>query len=342
MLKKCVLCLDKRYPPCTVIRVPIYNNKPKYYKFLNFLKKDVAEEKKYLGCNEACPGAIHLNKRGLFLNSKNCVGIGLCLINCPYNVLKFDSNFVVRLGTLPKAEVKKLQDRVSNFFQGELVNLPLKIINSKRYSLEDYTSINEVEHLSVWAGSILRFLSSRDSYLGLEIEILRAKDPRDGRLDICVRSEDNILVLESKVSLKKAVIENRFHTQIQAYKKATSKFIKRYNKEFQKNVKRHALLLIGGRESDLLPLGHPDNTGKIGGYSERFYKIIDREKIKFVSASALWCMMTYSVVRNRLYWESFFKKSLFKKNASGLLSGGLISKKGSKFILNPIPKRLIG
>lgn len=334
----CSLCKDKDYPPCTVFSIPTFNNKPKYHKFYNFLRQDIVGEKKYLTCEEACPDSLILDEVGLKLNSENCIGVGLCLINCPFGVLEFNSNFSVQQGPLSEDERAELRRKVGCFFNGNPFPVPEKIVGGRRISLETYTAEKETKHLSTWAASVLKFLSGDShSYVGLEIEILRAKKPRDGRIDVCARSGDDVLIVESKVSLEKAVTEGSFHIQMKGYLEESEKFISKYNKLFDASLRRYAILLIGGRESDLLPPGHKSNTGVVGGYNKRFYEIVEREKIKFVSATALWCLLVWSVVAGRkLHWDLVCEDVLFKKNVFGLLSGGIVAKERDKFLLKSV------
>ncbi len=312
----------------SVFSVPIFNNSPKYRKFYNFLIRDVIGVKKFLTCDNTCPNALNISEESFNINPHECIGTGLCLINSTEKILKYNENFEI-VPFSNKINDIALMGKVDTFFKGIPVSLPSKILDGKISNLEAYTATNETDHMSVWASSVLNYLSTdSNKYYGLEIEIIREENPRDGRIDICVRNGSEVLIVESKVSIKKAVIESRFNLQINAYLKETQKIVDEYNVNFKDAVKRNAVLLIGDKEADLYPSSSEYSTGNIGGYTDRFYKTVLQDNIKFVSVSALWCLMVYSVVKDkRIDWSVLFNKYLFgsaNTNHVGLLSAGVI------------------
>lgn len=220
---------------------------------------------------------------------------------------------------------------VSNFFKGRYNKLPTFKVDSDGFNkykiFEDFTSKDEVHNISLWAISCLKYLSfTEETRLGKELEIIQANNPRDGRLDAVVLTKNQIVVLESKVSLTSLLSEGRYKYQIPSYLSEGVKIVNEYNKRMSNGYEFTIFLLIGGDETDLYPPEHPDCiTGQVGDISKIFYDSLIKYNIKFISANALWALATTSEVFNKkLYWYELLPSLYKEKDVIGLLSGGIV------------------
>ena len=101
-------------------------------------------------------------------------------------------------------------------------------------------------------------------------------------------------------------------------------------------------MIVGGNETDLLPPNHPDCSSRTGNKSKRFYHDLIKFDMRFISADAILLMMLYSLYyKKRLCWDLLFNV-LFKDDAVGLLTAGLICKqKNGLFEIRKIPNNII-
>jgi len=243
----------------------------------------------------------------------------------PVSFLNFDSNFIKTSSDID----------VDLFFKGRAIKLPKFEIKNEHFKVykrfEDFTSKNEVNNISLWALDCLKHLSEENnSQFGKELEVPIPSNPRDARLDVVSRDASQILILESKVRLRDALVEDRFKVQIPSYYKACEQMTEKFNLDNNKDYQITIFLLIGGEETDLYPPDNPDcTTGKVGEISKIFYDDLKKYKIKFISANALWCLLTYSTIKARVRWNDILPK-IFADNATiGLLSGGKVVLKNS-------------
>lgn len=101
-------------------------------------------------------------------------------------------------------------------------------------------------------------------------------------------------------------------------------------------------LIIGGRETDLLPSDHAYCSSNVGNKSERFYRDLTKFGIKFISANAILTMILFSLYnKKRLCWDILLNSLLKEENFIGLVSGGMIIKKQDRIILKEISRSLI-
>lgn len=324
-----------------IISIPLYSNKPKNKKFSNFLGSISKDEESWPSCHKDIQ-ALEVDLEYKKINSEKCIG---CL-NCITSNTKF-----VRLENEVKKELWKLlfEDKdwivekieTKKIFNGSRIELPNYNTFERKYAtFEDYTTTNEVEHISLWGLSTLRFLSSKNPIVGREIEIYQSEFPRDGRLDICFKCNNYVLVVEAKTDFISLVTENRFIQQMPKYQIECNKII---NNEFNlENLNLELLLLIGGNETDLFPPTHSDCTSIVGDKAQKFYEDIDKNKIKFISANALWILGLNAIFSNsKICWDLLFPKIFSDENVVGLVTSGVIVKKKNGFEINPIPRQTI-
>jgi hypothetical protein len=248
----------------------------------------------------------------------------------PVSFLNSDSNF-----SKTTADID-----VDLFFNGRAVKLPKFDIKDRSFNMykrfEDFTSKNEVNNISLWALDCLKYLSEgNDSQFGKELEVPIPINPRDARLDVVSRDGSHILILESKVRLKNALEEGRFKIQIPSYYKECKQMTDTFNSDKNNDYGVTIFLLIGGEETDLYPPNNPDcTTGKVGNLSRAFYHDLEKDKIKFISANALWCILMYSRIKQtRVMWNEILPKLFIDDSTIGLLSGGKVVSKGSSIAI---------
>ena len=223
---------------------------------------------------------------------------------------------------------------ISDFANKAFSGLPIKLPNSKQTiknrfpNLESFTKIDETKNIQPWATGILLNCCSQSNSISMEVPVFNNKYDRNGRLDICCKTEKTLIVMESKTSLDDALHDERF---IEQQKKYTSEILKS-TKNF------NYLTLLGGPESDLYPSDSPFCTGKIGRKTERFYKLIVENNIHFISASALWLMACCYIIKGDNYsWDKIIPKVFSSNDIIGLVSAGLVRKKDNySYIIEPL------
>jgi NAD-dependent dihydropyrimidine dehydrogenase PreA subunit len=329
-------------PLYSIVTLPTYDNKPKYKKFLNFIENIVVSSTKWPTCDNVDIGALEVEKKKVFINTDKCIGCLLCL-SSQRNLDSLSSDIRTILSFIV-TNYNQIKSRLENDpFNGKQLDMPNYTgADRKLKSLSDFTSTKETKHIALWATELFNFLSkSENSRMGKEIEIVKSTKPRDGRLDACIISDDNILVCETKVDLDTLLTENRFVVQIPSYKAECQRIIDAHNKKPSPNKKLQIYLLIGGNESDLYPPDSEYCTSNVGEKAQKFYSQLVKYDIKFISADALWLMVLYSLLKKkRLCWDLILDK-IFTKNAIGLVTAGIITHEKSKFYVNKISKELL-
>lgn len=243
------------------------------------------------------------------------------------------------LPTKEKVDKFDTENFLNSVFNGRIVLLPHFNITDpdieKYERFEEFTKRDEVNNIALWVLAAIKYLSlSSDLLLGKELEIIQSENPRDGRLDDVAIKEKVALVFETKTDLRLALAENRFLYQIPNYTKECLALMNKY----RKGGTTHVLLGIGGEETDMYPPGHLDcTTGNVGDMSKIFYDKILEKNIRFISANALWCLVVYKFITNKKIDLVDFVSSVFSnKNSIGLLSGGIVARKGDSFIVQPV------
>ena len=333
--------IKNKLPKFTYINIPNYSNKPKYTKFKNFLENKVTNIEPWLTCEGI--KALILKDNFVCIDNDKCIGCFFCL-SSQRDIASLEGNIDDILDQIiPNYSELKEKIQTDDIFNGKIIELPIYTGERKYHRFSDFTSVNETKHISMWGCSVLNFLSSdMTPRIGKEVEIKKMDYPRDGRLDICVLSKNKLLICESKVDLDSLLTENRYRIQIPSYTSECRKFIDDYNLKFNEELSFQLPLLIGGEETDLLPLTHPLCTSITGNKSKRFYDNLIKHNIQFISANALWSMVLRSMINGRrLCWDLLFDK-IFKKNTIGLLSGGkVILNENREYELKKIPTELL-
>ncbi len=283
-------------------------------------------------------GALLVDDKNLKIDTNKCIGCLLCLSSSTkWDSLENDPTAILS-AIIPDFETLKNEIESKDIFNGSIFNLPIYGGNRNITSFSDFTSKNETKHISLWACSILKFLSSDlNARIGKEIDILKMGNPRDGRLDVCVISEDNIIICEAKTTLDSLLSENNYRLQIPSYTKECSRILENYNTENKTNKKAQLYLLVGGEETDLFPPDSPLCTSIAGNKGTRFYRDLIKYDIKFISANALWLMILRSaVLKKKLCWDLLFEK-IFSENSLGLLTAGIAKTTGANtFVLDSV------
>ena len=277
---------------------------------------------------------ISIEDNQLNINDNNCIKCLFCCSGMNVDNISIDNEFNI---LLKKSESITQTDFHNQVFTGELIQIPCpKTFLSQNYSsLRQFTETHETKHLSVWAAKLISSLASQeDPRLGLELNMLIQTRDRGGRLDICLLSNNNLFTIESKVSFTKMMQENRFLSQMLAYKEEIANTISASDNQ---NIKPYTILLVDGRESDLLFSSHPKCTSRTGSQSDIFYKIAEDNKIFFISSTAIWALALKRIFSNdrNMYSLDNVLDKIYDKSL-GLLSGGVVQKRNGKFVLLPL------
>lgn len=330
--------------PFATLKLPQYLNRPAYSKFRNFLQGNVVGYEDRLTCDIDI-GALEATESSLSINTDRCIACLSCICSRrnPFvilskNILHVLSNIIPDFDILRQKLVKL------DILDGELFFTPTKqSLTLKIKDFVDYTAKKELEHIALWATIMLKFLASDDeARVGKEIQLANPISPRDNRLDTCCVSKDIILVGETKTDLDSLLQENRYRVQIPSYQKVCEKLVSEHNRLYGENKEVLVVLVIGGRETDLLPSTHPWCTSVVGGKSLRFYNDIINHNIKFISSNLIWLMALYSlVVGKRLCWDILLPSIFSNQHMLGILSCGQVVQSGSQIrVENVSPKAL--
>ena len=329
---KCLYKEQNNLPPC----VSIYNRKWGYLKdFLlnNFKDKQYFSIVHKIQCLQVKNGHIEIEQ-------SRCIKCLFCVLNCPGNLISIKKDFALQEKCDEfNGKIEVEEKIVKNFFNGEMVEIPYLhnlSTKSKYKTLENFTEVEETQNIAVWAASLIKYLSNdQQARLGLEIKMIIKSRDRGGRLDICLLTNDkSLFAIETKVSFKKMMSENRYLSQMISYKEEIKKNLDDLHLT---NIKDHTFLLIDGKETDLLYPNHKMCTAKIGNQAEIFYKNLIEHNLFFVSATALWALSLKKLLINRDKYslENFFNKIIPNKHY-GLVSAGIITKTSSGFIIQSL------
>lgn len=334
---------DEGFLPFSTIKIPQYSNKPPSNKFKNFLLNKVENFERRLTCNTVI-NAILANDTSLKINTERCISCLTCLCSNrnPFGLLHTE------MGEVLTSIIPNLSEFKSSYNNG-LFNGGLKLIpRNEALSLEinsfdQYTADKEVEHIALWLTMMLQFLASDDNArIGKEIHITNPISPRDNRLDTCCISNQRILVGETKITLDSLLQENRYRTQIPSYQSVIERQVQEHNDLYNQHKEAMVILIIGGRETDLLPFNDPLCTSLVGDRSQRFYKDIINYDIRFISAHLIWTMSLYSlIVKKRVCWDLLFPQVFPNQDVLGILSGGQVIKQGTQIKLEDINPKIL-
>jgi hypothetical protein len=334
---------DEEFLPFSTIKIPQYSNKPPSNKFKNFLVNNVESFECRLTCNTAM-NAILTNDTILKINTERCISCLACLCSNrnPFRLLHQEITEVLTSIIPNLSEFKSSYN--NSLFNGSLKLIPKnESLSLEINSFDQYTADKEVEHIALWTTIMLQFLASDDNArIGKEIHITNPISPRDNRLDTCCISNQRILVGETKNTLDSLLQENRYRTQIPSYQSIIEKQVQEHNDLYAQHKDAMVILIIGGRETDMLPFGDPLCTSLVGSRSQRFYKDIIDYDIKFISAHLIWTMALYSLlIKKRLCWDLFLPQVFQNEDVLGILSGGQVIKQGAQIKLEGIDSKIL-
>lgn len=260
-----------------------------------------------------CQG-VSETELGEFDFNKKCFG---CLF-CAFGSMK--DSFLNRFN---ESDLKKL---VNERFSGKIIPpLNANIILGNPYkNLEAFTKIAETRNIQPWAAGLLQNISEKPCRIGMEVHSPNLMFDRDGRLDICVMTNNYLIVLETKTTLDDALNDERFVEQHAKYSPSISAHIN--ENDFFLGI------LIGGKETDLLPTSHRLCTSLVGDKSSRFYKLISEYSIPFISANALWLLsLSYFLGLEKRTLGEIFRSISDDKRVVGVLTAGKIIFDGNEY-----------
>ena len=315
----CPFPYDSNLPKCINLEIN------SYYNLLNFfLDKPNGVQNLIIATTLQC---IENKKNHIVINEKKCIRCLFCVFACPDNLIEIRENLEVlaKCSNYNSNYGNILSHNFYNsFFKGNLIALPVLDIshfNVRFRSLEDFTEIDEIKNLSMWAANLIKYLSfSKRARIGKEINMMISKRARGGRLDICLLSDDHLMVFESKVNFTKMMSEDRYLTQMLAYESEIQNTIRKLERKI--NYKK--ILLIDGSETDLMPPNHPYCTSKIGNQSSIFYNNLVRYKLFFISSESLFLLSILKLFKGNEYSLEKIIDKYFNSNIYGLTSAGFI------------------
>ena len=316
----CPFPYDSKLPKCINIKI---NSYPYLLDFLS--NKPKGATNLIVATTLQC---IENKSNNVVINNNNCIKCLFCIFACPEHLIEIKENLdVIAKCSNYENDYENIlsQDYYNNYFKEKLINLPaldISHFNVKFKSLKNFTEIDETKNLSIWAANLIRYLSiSKNVRIGTEIKMMIKSRDRGGRLDICLLSENHLLVFESKVSFSKMMSEDRYLSQMIAYESEIQSTLTKLKREI--NYKK--ILLIDGDESDLLPPNHPYCTSKIGNQSSIFYNNILEHKLFFISSESLLLLSILKLFKGDDYSIENILDKYDKPNIVGLTSAGFIT-----------------
>jgi ferredoxin len=230
-----------------------------------------------------------LENNSIRVNSSKCIGCGFCIAGCPSRSFALTDSMVPisRCGSGLKVSTELVEFHKSdNLSDRVFLKLSTALTHAKsieNQSFASFTSSDEVKNLSPWAAQIAAYICGEQSEIGLEVNIDIEDKPRAGRLDVCIRSEHGVFIFESKKSFKSMMTEDRIFDQFLDYRLELDQI----SSDADVNPLCHLFVLIGGDETDLFPLDHPDCSSFDADNSRRMYKWLMENNAKMISAQGL-------------------------------------------------------
>lgn len=298
--------------------VPIYKNVPANSKFLNYLNKNIQSGRQFLLTEDI--EELEWNNLELIPKPEKGISSGVFVMHQKKNLFGLDKNFNTVIAE--NEEIEYLKRRIEEFFKSRKVILPSNNSISAKYSnFEEFTSIKEEQHISLWACVALSFLSNKTSRIGKEIELPEAANPRDGRLDVCIIDDKKLLMCEAKVSIVEALRDGRFRTRIPSYERESRRIIEQNGLGIESKV----IVLVGGSEDPIYGPTHPDHMQDQYIHGKNFIDKCLGSNIQFVTANFLWCSVMRKIVKNdTARWDEVIWDLLDKEEVLGLCSAGIV------------------
>ncbi len=322
MGKFCLYSDTQTEAPCIVI--PMY----KYSYLGNFIK----DEKHTKGIQRhsvpikiSCLKTQQDTHARFIVKEESCINCLFCVFGCVGNKILISKRFhpLEFCYDISKEELEEIAIEVSKLFKGNFISLPkvpLSQIRVSYKSFEDFTATKETENIAVWTANALKFLSSSlEPRVALEVGLQIMQRDRGGRLDVTLLNnmDKYLFVAETKVDFAHMIAEGRYESQMVAYETEL--------RMISRNYKRAKFLVIGGKESELLP---PNISGSTSGpRGKLFYDVVRKHGLFFFSANAL---LALGLMKLYVSIKSFSLENLYKiminKNYVGILSSGVITK----------------
>lgn len=304
MGKFCLYADSPNEAPCIVI--PMYK-----YSYLENFMGDVRHTKGVqrhsvpikISCLK-CQQNVH---ERFIVKDEVCVNCLFCVFGCIGNKILISKKYhpLKFCYDITQEELEGLSCEVSKLFKGNFIILPkvpLSQISVKYKSFEDFTSVKETENIAVWTANAMKFLSSSmEPRVALEVGLQITQRDRGGRLDVTLLNVKDryLFVAETKVDFTHMMGEGRYESQMVAYETELS--------QVSGNIKRAKFLVIGGKESDLLPTNIIGSTS--GPKGKLFYNVLREHDLFFISANAL---LALGLMKLYVSIKSYSLENLYK------------------------------
>lgn len=321
MGKFCLYSDSQCEAPC--VAIPMY----KYSYLENFLEDDKhtkGVQRHSVPIKISCLKRQQEKRARFVIREEMCINCLFCVFGCVGNKILISKQFhpLEFCYDISKEELESISVEVSKLFKGTFIHLPkvpLSQINVKYKHFNDFTSTKETENIAVWTANVLKFLSSSlEPRVALEVGLQITQRDRGGRLDVTLLNmiDKYLFVAETKVDFIHMMSEGRYESQMVAYETELSLV--------SKSVKRAKFLVIGGKESDLLP---PNITGSTSGPKGKlFYEVLREHGLFFFSANAL---LALGLMKLFVSIKSYSLENLYtimiSKRFVGILSSGVIT-----------------
>ncbi|MBR1941254.1 MAG: hypothetical protein IJ845_07985 [Bacteroidaceae bacterium] len=321
MGKFCLYADTQSDAPCIVI--PMY--KYSYLEnFMDDIKHTKGVQRHSVPIKISCLKSQKDGHSRFIVKDEICVNCLFCVFGCIGNKILISKKYhpLEFCYDISQEEIEGLSIEVSKLFKGEFIHLPkvpLSQLSIKYKSFEDFTSVKETENIAVWTANALKFLSSSmEPRVALEVGLQISQRDRGGRLDVTLLNikDKYLFVAETKVDFIHMIREGRYESQMIAYETELS--------QVPCNVKRAKFLVIGGKESDLLPTNIIGSTA--GPRGKQFYDVLNEHSLFFFSANSL---LALGLMRLYVSIKSYSLENLYKimvdKRYVGVLSSGVIT-----------------
>ena len=260
-------------------------------------------------------------------NTKKCINCMFCVFGCPGNKFTISNTYQISShcndSSIP-SDWGPLPGKVARSFKGTLLSdddfQSVDFFNPRgRYQgFENFTSVDETKNIAVWLGNTIKFLLGAKSRVGLEIPVDIPGADRDGRLDVTGILEEYLISCETKTTFKDMMSDKRFVEQMAGYER-------KLRAETQPtSIRYNQFLVVGGAETDLLPISDPRCTSNLGGDAELFYRLIRDHQIKFISAKSFLILGMKALLAEDHFNLEAELSTLLGSHSVGLLSCGPI------------------
>lgn len=327
-MSTCSYSLDKQsLPPCIVPQINKYKN------LTSFVSGNQQSSK--LDSIPVDLGCINFNlaDQSISLVVDNCINCFACIFTCPGNRINFTEEYVPTSSCSDfTSRTNSETGRIKNsqiLFNSHQKHFPM---TSKFSSFDEFSAIDETRNISVWSATTLKFIFGDKCIVGTEIPTTIKHRDRDGRLDIGVFTGTQLLVAESKISLRKMLAEGRYISQLIAYQEelSTLKLVQ------EGKIIAKKFLLIGGEETDLLPPTHKLCTSKVGNSADIFYQAVLKNDFVFVSARGLMALASAKLISPSYEASHKLINLLFNPETVGILSNTIITKSDNGVQVNDL------